>query len=79
MQLPDADGPWLIGIAVALGQQTAAANAGQAVAAAATGMLYAGAAAAPFIVGAAFMAWGAWLAGRHNPAPRLAASAVQIP
>ena len=64
---------------LALGLQTAAANAGQAVAAAATGMLYAGAAAAPFIVGAALMAWAAWLAGRHDAVRPMAATDAQIP
>jgi MFS family permease len=54
---------------LALGQQSAAANAGQAAAAGATGMLYASATPAPFLVGAAALIWGAWLASRHRAAP----------
>lgn len=63
---------------LALGQQTAAANAGQALAAGATGMLYAGAAAAPFIVGAAVMAWAGWLASRRSATRHLTPSVAQI-
>lgn len=64
---------------LALGQQTAAANAGQAVAAAATGMLYADSAAAPFIVGAALMTWAAWWVGRHDAVRPMAVADAQVP